>query len=166
MWFFFKELNKDVYVLFNGRDSVYRDTRSAFIIDAKTVSRVRHTRVLQKGRVLVNRHWAFRRHGLQRVHVDQPANLRQNVLAVGRHRQERPEMLTYPRYFVVSVRAGSPRALVTLQIRQGRPAFRFCAPQYQHTNHQKNFASAGVESWIAKLTTERRQVWLEKRPRL
>jgi len=154
-----------MYVLFNGCDSVHCDTRSAFIVDAEAVSRVRHTRVLQKGRVLVNRHRAFRWHGLQRVHIDQSTNLGQNVLAVERH-QERPEMLTYARHFVVSVRVGSPRALVTLQIRQGRPAFRLCAPQYQHTNHQKNFASAGVESWIAKLTTERRQVWLEKRPRL
>lgn len=153
-------------LLFNERDSVHRDTRSAFIVDAETVSRVRYTRVLQKGHVLVNRHRAFRWRGLQGVHIDQPTNLGQNVLAVGRHRQERAEMLTYARYFVVSVRTGSPRVLVTLQIRQGRPAFRFCAPQYQHTNHQKNFASAGVESWIAKLTTERRQVWLEKRPRL
>lgn len=139
-------MNKDIYVLFNGRDGVYRDARSTSVVDAETVSRIRHTRVLQKRRVLVNRHRAFRRHGLQRVHVDQSANLGQNVPAFGCHRQERPEMLTYVRHFVVSVRAGSPRVLVTLQIRQGRPAFRFCVPQYQHTNHQKNFASAGIES--------------------
>lgn len=140
---FLRETNTDVYVLSNGRDGVHRDAWPAFVVDAETVSRVRHTRVLQKRRVLVNRHRAFRRHCLQRVHVDQPANLWQNVPAVERNRQDRPEMLTYARHFVVSVRAGSSQTLVTLQIGQGRPAFRFCAPQYQHTNHQKNFASAG-----------------------
>lgn len=143
---FLRDINKDVYILFNGCDGVYRDARSASVIDAETVPRIRHTRVLQKRRVLVNRHRAFRRDGFQGVDVDQPANLGQNVPAFGCYCQERPEMLTYTRHFVVSVRAGSPRVLVTLQIRQGRPAFGFCMPQYQHTNDQKNFASAGVES--------------------
>lgn len=106
------------------------------------MSRIRHTGVLEKRRVLVDRHRALRWRGLQRVHIDQTANLRQNVFTVGRHRQERPEMLTYARHLVVSLRAGSPRVLVTLQIGQGRPAFRLRAPQYQHTDHQKNFASS------------------------
>lgn len=81
-----KLMNKYTYVLFNRRDRVQRDARPAFVIDVEAVSRIRHARVLQERRILVDRHRALRRHGLQRVHVDQAANLRQNVLAVGYHR--------------------------------------------------------------------------------
>lgn len=145
-----REVNEAMYIPFNGGDCIYRNTRPAFVVDAKAVSRVRNTRVFQKGCVLINRHRAFRRCGLQRVHVDQAANHRQNVLAIGCYRQKRPETLAYTRHFVVSLRAGSSRFHVTLQIGQGRPASRFRAPQYQHTNNQKYLASAGVN--VAKLT--------------
>lgn len=141
-----KTTQRNANALLNGRDRVHRDARPAFVVEAEAVPRVRHAGVFQEGRVLVDRDRALGRHRLQRVHVDQAANFRQHALTVGHHRHDQVEMLTYVHHLVVRLRTGSSRVLVTLQIGQGRPAFRPGAPQYQHADHQQHVASADAGS--------------------